>query len=101
ERDEQDPSALVPLLDEAPVHELDRADVEAACRLGGDQHGRVAVGLPCQPDLLLVPARERAPRSLRPTAAHVELLHEAARALGEAARIEPAEARVGRVAEVM
>ena len=38
EGDEEDRAALVPLLDEAPVDELDRADVEAARRLGSDQH---------------------------------------------------------------
>ena len=38
QRDEQDCTALVALLDEAAVDELDRADVEAARRLGRDQH---------------------------------------------------------------
>ena len=42
ERHEQHRAALVALLDEAPVDVLDRADVEAARRLGGDQHPRVA-----------------------------------------------------------
>ena len=42
ERDEQDRAALVALLDEPPVHELDGAHVEPAGRLGGDQHARVS-----------------------------------------------------------
>ena len=60
ERDEQDPAPLVALLDEPPVDELDRADVEAARRLRGDQHLRVAVDLAGEHDLLLVAAREAA-----------------------------------------
>src|SRR6188768_3313555 len=43
ERDEQDPTPLVALLDEPPVNELDRADVEPARRLGGDQDLRVTI----------------------------------------------------------
>jgi len=58
ERDEQHASALVALPDEAAVHELDRADVEPAGRLRGDQDPRVAVDLAREHDLLLVPARE-------------------------------------------
>ena len=56
ERDEQHGPALVALLDEAAVDELDRADVEAARRLRRDQHLRVAVDLAREHDLLLVTA---------------------------------------------
>src|SRR4051812_35018962 len=42
ERDEQDRAPFVTLLDEPPVQELDRADVEPSRRLCGDQHLRVA-----------------------------------------------------------
>src|SRR5438477_12846603 len=42
ERDEQHTDARVALLDQPPVHELDRADVETARRLRGDQDARVA-----------------------------------------------------------
>ena len=63
ERDEQDRAALVALLDQAPVDELDRADVEAARRLRGDQDARVAVDLAREHDLLLVAARERRRRA--------------------------------------
>ncbi len=63
ERDEQDRAALVALLDQPAVDELDRADVEAARRLGGDQDLRVAVDLAREHDLLLVAARERAARA--------------------------------------
>ena len=58
ERDEQDGAALVALLDEPAVDELDRADVEPARRLAGDEHPRVALDLACDDDLLLVAARE-------------------------------------------
>ena len=101
ERDEQDAATLVALLDEAPVHELDRADVEAAGRLRGDQHARVAVDLAREDDLLLVATGEPAGTRLRPAAADVELLHEPRRALDEAAREEPAEPRVRRAAVVV
>ena len=65
ERDEQDRSPLVPLLDQAPVDELDRTDVETAGRLRGDQHARVAVDLAGEDHLLLVAAGERARLRLR------------------------------------
>ena len=57
-------AALVALLDEPAVDELDRADVEAARRLRGDQHPRVALDLAREDDLLLVAARERRPRGV-------------------------------------
>src|ERR1044071_7612385 len=41
ERDEQHAAARVTLLDQPPVHELDRADVQPAGRLRGDDHARV------------------------------------------------------------
>src|SRR5207253_1535127 len=50
ERDEQDGLALVALLDEAAVHVLDRADVETARRLRGDQHVRGARDLAAADD---------------------------------------------------
>ena len=64
ERDEQDRPALVSLLDEASVDELDRADVEPARRLGGDQHLRVALDLAREDHLLLVAAGERRRRGV-------------------------------------
>jgi hypothetical protein len=48
------------------VDELDRADVEPARRLRGDQHLRVAVDLAGEDDLLLVAAREAAARVCGP-----------------------------------
>ena len=63
--------ALVALLHEPAVHELDRADVEPARRLRGDQHARVAVDLAREHDLLLVAAREAARPRVRPAAADV------------------------------
>ena len=67
-------AALVALLDQAAVDELDRADVEAARRLRGDQDLRVAVDLAREDDLLLVAAGEAAGARRRPAAADVELL---------------------------
>src|SRR5581483_188837 len=96
ERQEQDRAALVALLDEAPVDVLDRADVEPARRLGGDQHLRIALDLAGEDHLLLVPARQRSGAGVRAAAAHVEGLDQAARALDQPAREEPAVARVGR-----
>ena len=61
ERDEQHRPALVALLDQPAVDELDRADVEPARRLGGDQHAWVAVDLAGEDHLLLVAAREARP----------------------------------------
>ena len=82
ERDEEHRAAGVALLDEAAVDELDRADVETARRLRGDQHLRIAVDLAREHHLLLVAAGERAGRRRRPAAADVELL----RAAGARAR---------------
>src|ERR1044071_5442571 len=59
ERDQQDRAALVALLDQASVHELDRADVEAARGLGGDQHLGVGGQLAGDDHLLLVAAGQR------------------------------------------
>src|SRR5688500_11798678 len=56
EGDEQHAAAFVALPDEAAVDELDRADVEAARRLCGDQDLRIAVDLPGEHHLLLVAA---------------------------------------------
>ena len=96
ERDEQDAAALVALLDEAPVHELDRADVEAARRLGGDQHrGLRSISRASTTFCWLPP--ERPPAGVcGAAAADVELLDQPGRPLDEAAREQPAEPRVGR-----
>ena len=71
ERHEQHGAAGVALLDEAAVHVLDRADVEAARRLRRDQQPGVGLDLARQHDLLLIAARERARGRLRAAAAHV------------------------------
>src|SRR6516225_165071 len=54
--DDQHRHALVPLGDQAFVHELDRADVQAAGRLADDHQLDVAAHLPGDHDLLLVAA---------------------------------------------
>ena len=46
------------------VHGLDRADVEAARRRGGDEHARLARELAREHDLLQVAAREHAAPAL-------------------------------------
>ena len=91
ERDQQDAAALVALLDETSVDELDRPDVETARRLRSDQHARVAVDLAREHDLLLIASREPAGARLGAAAAHVELLDEPARPLDEPTRKEPSE----------
>ena len=83
------------------MDELDRADVEPAGRLGGDQDLRVALDLTGEHHLLLVAAGEAARARRGPAAADVELLDQGAGALDQALREEPAEARVGRLAEVV
>ena len=86
ERDEQDGAALVALLHEPAVHELDRPDVEAPRRLAGDEHPRVALDLAGDHDLLLVSAGEGRGERRRAAAAHVELLQQAARQRDQPAR---------------
>src|SRR5215469_14541811 len=56
ERYQKDRAALVALLDQAAVNELDRAYVEAAGRLVGDQELGVASDFAGDNDLLLVAA---------------------------------------------
>ena len=97
ERDEQDGAPFVTFLDQSPVQELDRADVEAARGLGGDQHLRVTRDLArcARPSAGYRP--ESAPaRVSGPAAAHVELPDQRPRALDEPRREEPAPARVRR-----
>ena len=72
------------------MHELDRADVEAARRLRGDQHLRVACDLAGDDDLLLVAAGERGGARLGGAAAHVELVQQLARRRDDARRMEEA-----------
>ena len=60
ERDEEDAAALVALGDELLVDELDRADVETAGRLHGQERVRLAVQLAGDDQLLLIAAGERA-----------------------------------------
>ena len=93
ERHEQDGAARVALLDQAAVHELDGADVEAARGLRGDHQARVGVDLARQDELLLVAARERARGRRGAAAAHVVGLDPLGRARGHGVAVEPAAAR--------
>ena len=72
---------------------LDRADVEAARRLRGDQHLRDRGRPPGRATTFCwLPPESAAGLRLRPAAAHVELLDQPPRALDEPPREEPAEA---------
>src|SRR5262245_26544449 len=101
ERDEQDATALVSLLHETTMDELDRPDVQTACRLCRDEHLRVARHLACDHDLLLVAAGEGRGGRLRIAAANIEFLEQAHGPLHEAPRVEPAPLRVRLSAEVV
>jgi hypothetical protein len=57
------------------VHELDRAHVEPAGGLAGQQHAQLPAELAGQDDLLLVAARQRARRGVHRGRPHVELGH--------------------------
>ena len=78
ERDQQHRASGVALLDQLAVHELDRADVEAARRLRGQQQLRLQIDLAREHELLLVAAGEGARRRRGRAAAHVEALDQAA-----------------------
>ena len=101
EGDEQDGAALVPLLDEAAVDELDRADVEAAGRLRRDEDARVARDLARDDHLLLVAARERRGRRLGPPPRTSNSFSSASRARDQPPREEPAVLRVRLLAVVV
>ena len=58
---------------QALADELDRPDVEPAARLGGDEHGRLGGELAGEHDALLVAARQRRERGVRPDAVDAEL----------------------------
>src|SRR4029450_12861914 len=59
DRDDEQRLAGVAQRHQAPVDELDRADVDPAGGLADPQHVRLRIELPGQPDLLLIAARER------------------------------------------
>src|SRR6266511_131846 len=101
ERDQKDRASLVTLLDEPPVHELDRADVEAACRLGCDEDPGVAFYLAREHDLLLVATAERGRTCRGSSSAHVVPPEQVTRALDHASRAEPAPARDRRLVIVV
>ena len=61
------------------MNELDRADVDTACRLRGEEHAEIAAHLAGDDDLLLVAAREGARRQRCVSGANVECRDLAAR----------------------
>ena len=97
ERDEEHAASLVALGDQPPVDELDRADVEAARRLGGDQHARVAVISRARITFCWLPPERARRRACGAAAAHVERgEHRRAWSAAAAGRASPA--RIGLVA---
>ena len=76
--------------DDALVDELDRADVDAAGRLGGDEQAQVAAELAGEHDLLLVAAGEPADLGVDALRADVELLDLVAGEVGEGAALDVA-----------
>ena len=83
------------------MHVLDRADVEAARRLRGDQQARVRLDLARQHDLLLIAARERPRRRRGPAAAHVVELDPLGRARHHGVAVEPVQVRDRRLVVVV
>src|SRR5215467_2464644 len=79
---------MVALGDDPAVHELDRADVQAAGWLAGDQHLVLAADLPGQDDLLLVAARQGTGRGGGGPGADVELGDELFRVLRDLLEVE-------------
>ena len=99
--DEEDRAALIALLDESAVHELDRPHVEPRVGWAARRDARVAFDFTRDHDLLLVAARQRRGPRERSSAAHVERLEKPPRACDQPARKEPAETRVGRLVVVV
>ena len=89
-RDEQDRGSPVAEFDDLLVDELDRPDVEAAGRLGDDEHLDVAGQLAGDDHLLLVAARERFDGHLDPRCPHVELVDENGRLVVDRLRVADA-----------
>src|SRR6478735_3737441 len=75
ERDEQHGAALVPLVHQLAMHELDGSHVETPGRLDSQDDLWLAVELAGDDEFLLVAPGERASRGLRSRCAHVELFH--------------------------
>src|SRR5215471_11484645 len=73
-RDDHHRDALVPLCNQAFVHELDRADIQAAGRLADDHQLDVPAHLPGDHDLLLVATGQRPGRRSGGLGPHVVLL---------------------------
>ena len=64
------------------------ADVDAACRVGGDQHGRLGEHLPSDDQLLLVAARQRERTHVDARRAHVEAAYDLVGALAAGVPID-------------
>ena len=101
ERDQKHGLAVVASPDQLAMNEFDRADVEAAGRLGGDQDARLASDLTREHDLLLITAGECSCACLRAPAADVVLPEQVACASNQLPRKEPAPTRARGLVEVV
>src|SRR4029079_7388744 len=72
------------------VNELDRADVDTARWLCGDQHREISAHFPCDDDFLLVSARKRTRRERLVRRTNVECLDATCGVRGDAVVIERA-----------
>src|SRR5499427_9111205 len=86
--DDQHRYTLVPLGDEALVHELDRADVQASGRLADDHQLDVPAHLPGDHDLLLVAAGQRPGGRCGGRGPHVILLDALDRRLPDGVQVQ-------------
>ena len=93
--DQQDRDVSFGSLAQVAVHRLDRADVEPASRGRSDEHPRPARELPRQDDLLEVPARELAGRSVGSGRLHVVAADHLHSPIAQAPQAQERPSRVG------
>ena len=92
-RDQQHAGASATCCADLAVHRLDRTDVEATCRLCGEQeHQTVRADLAAQNGLLLVAAGQAAEGHVGPGGAHVEAFHQFQGRAAQRGAVEQAEA---------
>src|SRR5262249_16570848 len=99
-RDIENCDALLTLLEQGLLHELDGADVESLAWLTHDQHLWPALDLAGQDDFLLIAAGEIARLLVDALQAHVVRLDEACRMVARGGEVEQAMSRERRPAIV-
>jgi hypothetical protein len=87
-RHEQHRAARVALGQQPPMNRVDRAEIDPARRVRGEQHRRRARQLTRNDQLLLIAAGQLAGEALRLRRAHVVVVEHALRARAEPTRIE-------------